>query len=232
MNADVLGLQEVGSREALDALAEAVDPVKFPPRERVFVDSGTPEGPQRRAADEVTGAKSGSAFGRDARVSRFCRAALGWKHHLLEVELDVAGNPMVVLVAHQATRADVEFAETTEAFRRAEAEYTRRVFDSLRAEDPTRAVVVCGDRNDEFANRSLQALRTGDGLVDALAAVSDAFRSTNTYRPQPGREVPHVFDHILVSDELGRSKSHAWVHASDEIEDASDHRPASVVLTY
>ncbi|MBK7861426.1 MAG: endonuclease/exonuclease/phosphatase family protein [Archangiaceae bacterium] len=232
MGADVLGLQEVGSREALDALAEAIDPEKFPPANRVFVDSGTPEGrnvalltryPVRRVvvhADE--------ALALPAQAARLS----GWKHHLLEVELDVAGKPMVVLVAHQAARANGAFGAAAEAYRRAEAAYTRQVFDRLRAEDPTRAVVVCGDMNDGPSDGSLQTLQQGDGLVDALAAVPDPYRWTNRYRPSPGRDLPRVFDHILVSPELGPSASSAWVYAGPEVARASDHRPASIQLSY
>lgn len=97
-------MQEVETRALLDDLANRIDPVRYPPSHRVFVDSGTPEGRNVALLTRYP----------VLRVVNHSRECLGFapgtkdaafKHHLLEVELNVNGQTVVVLVQHQAARA-------------------------------------------------------------------------------------------------------------------------------
>ncbi len=212
LGADLVVLQEVESRRALDELAEHVSPPGRYPFRYLFegndprgidlaVLSRTPVARLLRHDTDVfrvltatceTEADASSPRCRDYRYARDC----------LELHLVVRGQPIVLLGVHLKARQDGTDAD--DAKRLAEAQHTRRIADRLLAEDPALPLAVLGDLNAWPTEPAAAALRgepaacacAGPPLVSVTEELA-AEDAHTTYSRDLDR--PALYDDLLLS---------------------------------
>jgi len=249
LEADVLVLQEVENRIALDDLANQIAPqVSYPHRH--LYEGNDPRGIDLAVLSRVpvmrlvrhdtdtfrvltatceTEAEVSSPSCRDFRYARDC----------LELHLMVRGQPLVLLGVHLKAREDE--TDVDDAKRLAEAQHTRRIADRLLAEDPALPLAVLGDLNAWPTEPAAAALR-GDPAACAcsgppLVSVTEELAAEDahtTYSRDLGR--PALYDDVLLSPGAAAlliPGSAAVVH-DDELSPAaaaaSDHDPVAASL--
>ncbi len=249
LEADLLVLQEIESRAALDDLAGSVAPgLEYP--YRYLVEGNDPRGidlavlsrapvvrllrHDRDVFRELTApceteAAATSPSCRDFRFARDC----------LELHLVVRGQPMALLGVHLKAREDGTDAD--DAKRLAEAQQTRRIADRILGQDPSLPLAVLGDFNAWPTEPAAAALRgdpgacacSGPPFVSVTAALAPEDAHT-THSRDLGRSA--LYDDVLLSPGAAAlliAESVDIVH-DDELSAAaaaaSDHDPLAASL--
>ncbi|MBX7100011.1 MAG: endonuclease/exonuclease/phosphatase family protein, partial [Myxococcaceae bacterium] len=222
LDAGVCAIQEVENRQTLEALGRAADPAHFDASRCVFF----PGGPDGRGQGLLSRYPVTKVVNHADDALHFASGENpfpGFRSRIGEVHLEVAGRPMVVLQAHLLFNGAGPAAPE---YRRAQGERLAAIAQALRAEDPSRPVLVAGDFNDEPGAGSLEALRPA-GFTDAFGELPTAARTTNVLK---GRE--RIIDHVQATPGLGVVPGSARVVGGDDVKGVSDHRVLAVELAF
>ncbi|MBI5548910.1 MAG: endonuclease/exonuclease/phosphatase family protein [Deltaproteobacteria bacterium] len=145
-----------------------------------------------------------------------------WARDCLEVHLTAPdGRELVLLVNHQTSQLDTAAGDVK---RQAQANRARSIADSLRTDDPSRAVIIAGDLNDEPSASSIGLLVSDGQWIDVATDVPDAERYTYVYN------TPRRYDYLLPDAATAAKRTSVTIVHGDEVEAASDHSP--VVATF
>jgi predicted extracellular nuclease len=143
----------------------------------------------------------------------------------LELHLTVAGRPVVLLGVHFRSKGgDVAVDDPDK--RLAEAQHTRAIADGITAKDPTAALLLLGDFNDDVGSQAqIAAIGKSPAYTDVAALPQGAW----SYSYQGARSlIDHQIASPLLAGGLG-ADAVTIVHDSD-VQQASDHAP--VMVTY
>lgn len=222
LDAGVCAIQEVENRETLEALGRAADPSHFDPSRCVFF----PGGPDGRGQGLLSRYPVTKVVNHADDALHFAGGENpfpGFRSRIGEVHLAIDGRAVVVLQAHLLFNGAGPAAPE---YRRAQGERLAAIAQALRAEDPSRPVLVAGDFNDEPGAGSLEALRPA-GFSDAFGALPTEARTTNVLK---GRE--RIIDHAHTTQGLSVVPGSAQVVGGDEVKGASDHRVLKLELAF
>lgn len=247
--ADILVLQEVEGRRALDDLAAEVGEALFYPH-RVLFAGNDPRGIDLAVLSRLPIARivrhhqdwfrvldADCSAGSSLQDGPYC-----WDHRYardcLELHLTVRGQPLVLLGLHLKAREDGDIAD--DAKRLAEAQHTRRLADRLLGEAPHRPVVILGDFNAWPGQPELLAL-LGDPARCACEGtpffpVGDALDGADAHTTASVEEGRRArYDDLLLSPGAAAAADFRTVDIVHD-EDvpagaaASDHDPVAVTL--
>lgn len=241
LDADVLSLQELSSKETLEnhvlsrrGLAEKYPYVAYikshdPRGINVGIISKYPFTQVTSHQDEPVKYVDGSGEGRFSR-------------DLLRVDLNLDKDPeaeMTVYTTHSKSRRPSDPGETSSDIKRlSEATTARQIVEREMKEFPNRFFVVTGDLNDNTDDASVQALlnpKSGEPWLDSLDHLSEKERNTWPANPnQTHGHDPEQFDHIIYAErfdsQLIDSKPMRFTQSIDSdtkwvSSTASDHLP-------
>jgi endonuclease/exonuclease/phosphatase family metal-dependent hydrolase len=126
---------------------------------------------------------------------------------ILELDLDVAGRRLVVIVCHWKSKS--EGAEVTEEARRESAALVRGLIEERIAADPAAEIVVCGDLNespDEYVRMGKRYATALMPVVELEGEAAGIGASTASSRPArllvastAAQTVPHEGEPVLYS---------------------------------
>ncbi len=241
LNADVVALQEVGGREALDDLCRRTSALGLDYAHREWV----------RGYDTNIQVALVSRFPIVASRPRTRETYLlsGRRFHVsrgfLEVDLRIGGDYLLtVMVAHLKSRRTAVQADEAE-MRLEEARILRGILDARIRESPRANVVVLGDLNDTKDSAPIRALlgRGNGRLVDSRPSERNGdtgFTPNPRWQPRTvawthyyGVEDTYSrVDYVLLHPNAAREwkAAESYVAAIPDWGVASDHRPVVVVL--
>ncbi|MGH2538111.1 MAG: lamin tail domain-containing protein [Candidatus Promineifilaceae bacterium] len=215
---DILGVQEVQSRDNLEQLAARLGPVCGFSYTVSHRDSPDPRGSDvallthaDRIAVQEVGLRQGCGP-LDFGVNPYALCGPG-EHPIfdrppLEAHLEVGGRELIVLVNHFKSKRGGE-AETAPQ-RLAQADYLGQLAAELNQSRPEASLILMGDFNDYEASAVRERLIAKTPLVDALQGVPDQLRYSYVFDG-----LPQLIDWILISPELaGQLAAAGVVHAN------------------
>jgi len=229
LGADVLALQEMGSRAFLDELRRDLE------REGVRYGYAV----LLEAADEnrhlaVLSQLPFAEVRRHAAVPiAFPRGKGVVKRGVLELKLAPGAGDLTIFVVHLKSRL-TEFPEDpgAETERRLEAAAVRDLVLARFPDPATARFVVCGDWNDTRDGRAVRALvRRGATALGELLPAADSRGETWTHHYRREDSYSRI-DYFLVSPAVqpGVMDGRAMIYDGPGVEVASDHRPVVVRL--
>lgn len=152
-------------------------------------------------------------------------ATYSFSRDCLEVELDVGGRSVVLLINH--LRSESTSSGDGTARRAAQAAQVRKIADGLLGQNPNALLAVVGDLNDDPTSRPLQLLRDGSpALFDILTLRPAAERYTASWsgKPQVDFQLLSPAMRATLADDTARA-----LHTSI-FSKTSDHYP--VIASY
>ncbi len=229
LDADVLALQEIGSRSALDELRRdlSADGLDYP--HSAFLEAADPE---RHVA--LLSKRPFRAVRPHADIAfAFHGETVRVKRGLLEVVLGASSGDITVFALHLKSKL-TERDDDPEGVLRREAEASAvRGCIRRRFPDPASGrYVILGDCNDGAHSAALRRLeRSGDTVFLLEVPAADSRGETWTEAYGRGDSYSQL-DHILVSPALARTVRGSAARICDvpETMAASDHRPVCAVL--
>lgn len=219
LDADVLALEEVESRDFLERFVAAklsdmgyVNVVCFEGNDTRGIDcailSRFPVGPVTSHRHEQFKDESGN-------VMRYQR-------DLLQARIEPPGAPSFdMFVVHFKSKRGGP--KETEATRVAECAQARKTVDAILKEDPQSLFVICGDFNDTWESAPMKVLR-GKGSTGLQSFHHELPKGTNSYNAMKG---DNMIDYILCSPAMARryvAKSFRLLPGSVKTS-GSDHNP-------
>jgi endonuclease/exonuclease/phosphatase family metal-dependent hydrolase len=221
INADVIALQEVENRGYLQRFLDVFLP-DLGYRHVALVEGNDPRGIDVCLVSRIP-------LGRvvSHRHLRFQDDQGNWhafNRDLLRVEvLPPNGVPFEVWVVHLKSKGG---GENSDPIRLAEARQVGKLLDARLQEDPSVALVVCGDFNDTYDSASLEAILRDDQNAPRLMSLFETIPESGriTYNLEPYRE---MIDFIFCTPAMAEQYvpgSYA-IHAGTLEETGSDHNP-------
>lgn len=241
--ADVVLLQEVGSRQILTELNEMLaHPFPFVKLLRGNSDRGIHLGIVSREPIELTSHQTLELvdeagdrlleYRTEADALAGNAAPLRIQRDLMLAELQLADEKVLALFnVHLKSKTNRSWRQlAADVVRAAEARLVARLVADYLSAHPDRPLILGGDFNDLRSSEVLQSifsLPLGDPLGDALASNG---RNPSTYWPKRKMRL----DYLLLSDRAGQKlvSDSAVIHASARARRASDHYPISVDLAF
>lgn len=239
--ADVVLLQEVGSRQILTELNEMLaHPFPFVELLQGNSDRGIHLGIVSREPLELTSHQTLELvdetgdrlleYRTEADALAGNAAPMRIQRDLMLAELQLADESVLALFnVHLKSKTNRAWRRlAADVVRAAEARLVARLVTGYLSVHPDRPLILGGDFNDLRSSEALQpifSLPLGDPLGDALASNG---RNPSTYWPKRKMRL----DYLLLSDLAGQKlvSDSAVIHASQRAKRASDHYPISVDL--
>jgi endonuclease/exonuclease/phosphatase family metal-dependent hydrolase len=229
LNADVLALEEMGSRAYLEELQRdlAHDGVAYPYAELL----------EAADADRHVAVFSRRPFAAVAKHTDLAFSYFGTKElvkrGLLEVRLASEAGEVAIFVVHLKSRFTDRTDDPNSALRRlGEATAVRdRVLKAFPEPGAARFLII-GDCNDSAASKPMRALaQKGNTAIAEILPAADSRGETWSHFYHKEQTYSAV-DHVLVSAKLKPAVVGGAAKIFDGIEaaSASDHRPVSVTL--
>jgi endonuclease/exonuclease/phosphatase family metal-dependent hydrolase len=148
-----------------------------------------------------------------------------WARDCLEVHVQRPdGGELVLLVNHQTSKLDSAKGDEK---RQAQATRAREIADGLRAQDPTRPVIIAGDMNDEPTAASTGLYLGGGQFVDIATDVAAADCYTYVYDNDDLR-----YDYILPDADFASHRTSVTILHNGDVAAASDHSPIVASFTW
>jgi endonuclease/exonuclease/phosphatase family metal-dependent hydrolase len=233
VNADVLALQEIENRGALEEFNRAyLGDLGY--RHVILVEANN---------------SHASEYSRGIDVALLCRVPVAavttyqnrefplrgdmkrFSRDLLHVRLKPYGFPEThIFVLH----APSKLGERRAYYRRlAEARESAKILTEQFAGDTNAFIIIAGDFNDETDSRSLGIFTSIPGVpLTRLPALDSKGRSYTWYGGEESPFPPNTFDHLLVSRPVEKAtvggQAHIWNDA--DAAKASDHRPVYMTM--
>ena len=236
INADIIGLQEIESKEVLTAFRDRfLGDMGY--REVVLVDGNDQRGIDVALMSRypVTAVKSH----KDVRFEVPGQGVQGFSRDLLQVRVQGPNNyPLTVFVTHLKSQHGDAVADVK---RRAEAEAAHRIIKAFQQANPRENVIVMGDFNDLYNTPEIAPVvspQSGLGLTDIIHQELGAADWVFTYHPQKYRS---RIDFLLLNENAKREympksvKLYKPFKEGDTWQklyfyDASDHIPVTIDL--
>ncbi|MFQ5411985.1 MAG: endonuclease/exonuclease/phosphatase family protein [Phycisphaerae bacterium] len=221
IDADVIALQEVENRGYLERFVRAMLPDMGYEHVVCF------EGNDRRGIDCAVLSRLPVGPVTSYRHLRFPDGEGGmmsFRRDLIRVRIEPNDHPgFDVLVVHLKSKRG---GGRGERVRLAEAQQARRLMDDMLRQDRNARFVICGDFNDTWESKALQAIR-GEGKTALKTFVEDFPKGIPSYNREPHRS---IIDFILCSPAMasGYVPDSYRIRPGTVETSGSDHNPVAI----